>query len=256
MIAITNKGHWQLDGIDAILFDKDGTLIDSHVYWGEVIKRRARKIIYCLGLKNRMYEMLCNVMGFSLEESRLRPEGPIALVGRDEVISIVCRFLESCGRPTSFEYISRVFLEVHAAFLPEINDYIHLIPGTISFLDALRDVGTKAAVVTSDSVANTIEALKRLGIESYFNLVVGKESVPEPKVTGVPALRAMKELGVAPAGTVCLGDAPVDMIMADKSGCKAGVGIASGQSSENVLANYTPYVSSSLSELRILELTS
>ena len=38
-------GNEIIKNIDTVLFDKDGTIIDSNIYWGEIIKRRSKKII-------------------------------------------------------------------------------------------------------------------------------------------------------------------------------------------------------------------
>ena len=84
MIDIVGK-DFCIPKIDTVLFDKDGTLMDSNVYWGEIIKRRAKKIIdtYEVSLSEKE---LCLKMGYDTKEEKLLEEGPIAIVSRNRVI--------------------------------------------------------------------------------------------------------------------------------------------------------------------------
>ena len=43
MINIVCK-NFRLNDIEGIIFDKDGTITNSHYYWAEIIKRRSQKI--------------------------------------------------------------------------------------------------------------------------------------------------------------------------------------------------------------------
>lgn len=242
---------WRVQGISGVLFDKDGTLMDSHVYWGRIIERRAAAIIDHYGLAGDLFADLCKAMGFSLDRRLLLPEGPIALVSREEVLDIVASFLCSRGGHASVNVLSELFVREHEAFLEEIYNYSNILPGVTDLLLLLKDCGVKTAVVTTDTVKNTEEILRYLGLDTLFAAVIGKESTKEPKVTGVPALAALKMLDVQADQAVCIGDAPMDLIMAQKSGLKAGIGVATGQITSAVLQNYTPYCAASMQEFKI-----
>ena len=47
-----------LSGIEGVIFDKDGTLTDSHIYWSEIIRRRANKICQFCDLRYDLYNFL------------------------------------------------------------------------------------------------------------------------------------------------------------------------------------------------------
>ena len=44
---------FQFNDVELILFDKDGTLTDSHSFWLEIINRRAAKICNYFGIGKR-----------------------------------------------------------------------------------------------------------------------------------------------------------------------------------------------------------
>lgn len=250
MIALSGNG-WRLEGIGCVLFDKDGTLVDSHVYWGRIIERRARAIGRHYDLPEESFERLCRAMGLDRAAGRLMPQGPIALVSREEVILEVRRELGAMGVEAAEEVLGRLFAHEHEAFLPELRGYLRMLPGVRELLEGLKRVGVKTAVVTTDTVPNTRETLSHLGIAHLFDAVVGKESTKEPKTSGIPARRALELLGVPAAEAVCIGDAPMDLIMADRGGLRAGIWTATGQITGASLAEYSPYGVGSLAELRI-----
>lgn len=250
MITIT-AANWQIDNITGVLFDKDGTLIDSHLYWGRIIQRRAQAIIQYYGLSNDLFPSLTLVMGFDLSSGRLRPEGPIALVSREEVIKVVQLYLEGLEVSSKEEQIEKLFLQEHEAFMKEIHNYICLLPGVLPFLEELSGHNVKLAVVTTDSIKNTQESLEYSQIAKYFHCVVGKESVKEIKATGIPAQEAMRLLNVLAETTVCIGDAPMDLLMAQNSGCKAGIGVCTGQLQKGSLEPYSHYVVDGFNQLSI-----
>jgi phosphoglycolate phosphatase len=244
---------WKVSGVNGVLFDKDGTLIDSHLYWGRIIERRAHAIIHYFSQRSDLYPDLCNAMGYSLTAQKLRPEGPIALVSREEVIHTVDAFLAQQGIPSTPEILSDLFVKEHKLFLAELFEYIELLPSVLKLLASLKEHSVKTAVVTTDAIANTEAALRHLHIDHYFDAVIGKESTDEPKITGKPAQKALHILGLAPEESICIGDAPMDLIMAKKSDLKAGIGIASGQIGLNELRKYTPYVSMTMGSLSIVQ---
>ena len=96
--------------------------------------------------------------------------------------------------------------------------HLALISGALSFLNSLKDSGGKLALVTTDSLRATRLTLEKLRIASFFEVVIGRESCLEPKSSGVPATIALRELGVPGKVSICVGDAPMDVHMARRSG--------------------------------------
>ena len=53
----TNK--WTINNIDTILFDKDGTFIDLHYFWGKMTEMRVEEIIEKFNLSKDLFPKLC-----------------------------------------------------------------------------------------------------------------------------------------------------------------------------------------------------
>ncbi|MDD5129553.1 MAG: HAD family hydrolase [Candidatus Omnitrophica bacterium] len=250
MISLSSPS-WKIESIEAVLFDKDGTLIDSHIYWGRIIQKRSRALIKMLNLKDEVHPVLCQKMGFSLERKILLPEGPIALVSREKVIAILLDFLIKQGVAVTFGQIDSLFIEVHSDFLNEINSYIKILPGVEEFLKKIKDKKIKTAVVTTDSIKNTREIVKFLNIDKYFDVLLGKEATPLPKISGEPALIALRQLDLEPDLAIAIGDSAMDITMAKQAHLKAAVGVALGQVPFEALKKETAFVVKGYDELSI-----
>lgn len=250
MVKIFTK-KWKIEKIKGIIFDKDGTIIDSHLYWGKIIEERARAIIEKYNLSNKLFLGLCLAMGYSHKKKKLLSKGPIALVSREEVINIIKKFLLLKGLNIKCSGLESIFNKVHNDFIKYQYNYLKLLPGISDFLSLLKREKVRMAVVTSDSYKNTVEIFKKLKILNYFDAVIGRETVNEPKITGKPALEALKLLKINKTLCVCIGDALQDIVMSDNCGIKRCIAVATGQISIKCLEKYSSYVVNSIKLLTV-----
>lgn len=250
MINIVSK-KWNIDNIDAVFFDKDGTIIDSHFYWGEITKRRVREIISYFGLKKSFYSYLCKKMGFFITKGRLSSKGPTGLQSRERVIWTIVKSLREKAIIADFKKIEEILNKVHLNFLDKIEEYTRIIPDAYDFILKLKKERIKLALITSDSIKNTLTILRNSGIENIFDIVIGRENCEKPKVSGEPALLALKFLGVNPSNTIVIGDAPMDKIMAENACLLNTVLVATGQIGYNSLKRISNYTVRSLKELDV-----
>ncbi len=249
MIKLLTK-NWEINNIEAIFFDKDGTIVDLHLYWGEIIKKRAKEIVHNFKLKENFYFQLCKKMGLFLKKNILSPKGPTGLYNREVIIGTIVEFLNKKGITTNFQEIESIFSKVHSNFLNDLLLYTKIIPESYDFILKLKSKGIKLALITSDSIKNSSIILKNSNLD-LFDIVIGKENCPTPKVSGEPALLACKLLNVDPLNTISIGDAPMDKIMADNAKLKGAILVATGQISYYGLRKITKYTVRNLKELEI-----
>ena len=83
------SSNLELRDINTIIFDKDGTLTNSHIYWGEIIKLRSIEIIKRFNLEDKYLNLIAKSMGFEFSKKKLLMSGPIALESRKKVIEIL-----------------------------------------------------------------------------------------------------------------------------------------------------------------------
>jgi pyrophosphatase PpaX len=96
-------------------------------------------------------------------------------------------------------------------------------PGVVETLRALHAAGHPLGVVTSKMEAGARRSLKLIGVEELFGVVVGIDATEKHKPDPEPVWHALLKLGaVAPADAVFVGDSTHDM----RAGNAAGVATA------------------------------
>ncbi len=182
---------------DAVLFDLDGTLIDTNHL---IVTSYQHVLRTHLGLEvtpEQLYPYFGEPLRTTL--ARFDPERVDAL------------------------------MEAYRAFNHSRHDQlVRRFPGVNEAVAALREAGVRLAVVTSKFTPLARRGLAVCGLEGYFPVVVGEGDVRRHKPAPDPALRALELLGVEPGPRVLMvGDAPADLFCGRAAGCRtAAVGWA------------------------------
>ena len=251
MITLILPNNKILGPVSTVFFDKDGTLIDSHSYWGEIIKERARVILSFYRIDENKFDDICNCMGFCNQSQRLLVKGPIALESRNVVVEHLISYLRSIGKKGSPKEINDIFDLVTANMNSKKLPDIILIPKAVSLLLDLIRQGVKVAIITSDSTANTINFLAKVGLAQEQVLLVTRDNYPHAKKTGLPANHAAETIGVKISDCLIIGDAPMDYEMAKNSGASHLL-VSTGQLPSRILLKHSSNVVNSLSEIKFI----
>jgi phosphoglycolate phosphatase len=89
-----------------------------------------------------------------------------------------------------------------------------LYPGVAAGLAELRALGLRLAVATSKVQAGAVAQLEAAGVAHAFEVIAGFDSVERPKPDPQIALHVLDRLGVAPGAAVAVGDTTHDLTMA------------------------------------------
>jgi len=92
-------------------------------------------------------------------------------------------------------------------------------PGVCDAVAELRQ-RVRLGVVTSKLRAGALRGLKRVGMENWFDVVIGADDVERHKPDPEPVERALVSLGAAPGDAVFVGDAPHDLIAGRAAGVR------------------------------------
>jgi len=92
-------------------------------------------------------------------------------------------------------------------------------PGVKEGLDLLRAQGFPMACVTNKSERFTLPLLEYVSLSGYFESVVAGDTLPQKKPDPAPLLHACKQLKVAPAEMLMIGDSVNDAQAARSAGC-------------------------------------
>ena len=250
MISLKTN-NWQIDNIENIIFDKDGTFIDLHYFWGEITKLRVKEVINRFNINQNHFYNLCLCLGYDTNRQKMLADGITAMYSRKKIIEIFRNNLQDYNVNTTEQKIENIFDCVSAEFYKNIEDYTKPIKSAIEFIDKLYSIGIKMGIVTSDSVESTNLTLKQFNWEKYFACVIGRESSPHTKESGEPTKLALQKLNAKPENTIMIGDAPMDYISANKAGIEKTILVATGQIDKLKLSETSQYTIDDLSEIII-----
>lgn len=251
MISLKTS-NWQIDNIETVLFDKDGTFIDLHYFWGKMTELRIQEIIKRFGLQNSIFDELCQCLGFDTKSCKMIPDGITAMYSRSKIIEIFKSDLEKYEVKITEKELEEIFDYVSQEFYKSIHEYTKPIDEAIEFIKKLNSKGIKLGIVTSDSVESTMLTLKYFGWEYLFDSVIGRESSPHTKESGEPTKIALEELNANPQTTIMIGDAPMDSISAKNAQIGKNILVATGQIPKNILKTTSSFTVESLKDITIL----
>lgn len=179
----------------AVLFDRDGTLLDSFEKYYHAINAALAD---------------CGFEKWSREKFMQRLWGRKLRPNLDSVLSDV---------PAERR---QDVLEAYRKALPKFESLTKLFPSTVPTLDMLKRSGLKLGVVTTTDRAIVMKILERYGLLSFMDTVVGGDeaaSKPSPE----PILLACKRLNVEPSEALYVGDTPVDAEAGKAAGCTTAI---------------------------------
>ncbi|WP_373031147.1 HAD family hydrolase [Sulfurovum sp.] len=97
-------------------------------------------------------------------------------------------------------------------------------------------------VVTTKTAKYSIELLEHMGLMSYFDVLVGREDVEYPKPHPEPILKALSKLQSDTSKYWMIGDTPMDILAANAANINS-VAVTCGYADEVLLLKHTDNVS-------------
>jgi len=116
-------------------------------------------------------------------------------------------------------------------------------------LETLRAMGFRLGIATNDSEAGAHATAKALGIDGFFDVVIGYNTAARPKPYPDPLLYFAEKLGLAPHEIAMVGDNLHDLETAHAAGAGLAVGVLSGNSPREALEPHADIVLDSVAGL-------
>lgn len=147
--------------------------------------------------------------------------------------------LESQNRDSEFEEIKRTAYKIVEKYEHEAAEKTELHPGALKILKKVKGLGLKVGVVTNNNKKVVYRLLKKLGIESYFDVAICREDVSEYKPNPDPVKKAIEKMSLKPEEAACVGDSIIDIVASNKAGLTS-IAVLLGVAEKKELIEYKP----------------
>jgi phosphoglycolate phosphatase len=233
----------RLDGIDLVIFDKDGTIIEFGSMWGGWAVALAGALT--AATDRPVAEALYAMLGFDAETGNVLPGGGLAATPMARLRDRTRHVLLTAG-VNEFDTERALGTAWHA---PDPVASARPLTDLPALFGRLRTAGYQIAVATTDDRDPTERTLAALHIAELIDATVCADDgiAVKPLPDMVHHLCAM--LGVAPRRTAVVGDTLADLQMARAAGAGLTVAVLTGVGRRADLAPRADAVIDSVEEL-------
>jgi len=179
----------------AVLFDLDGTLVDS----APDIAAACNELLATRALPSLTVPQVTLMIGNGVEK-------------------LVERAFAAAGAPLSGAALLQANKDMAPIYLRHVTEHTTLMPGVREVLAVLHVRGVKLGVVTNKPQAATREILLHFGLLEMFKAVVGGDAVVAKKPAPDGIFLALEKCGIDPADALLVGDSHADVGAARAAG--------------------------------------
>ena len=211
-----------LAGIDLVVFDKDGTLIEFDAMWAGWSADLATNLERASGIPIR--EALFGMLGFDPVSGRVLAGGGLAATPMARLRDLTRVLLVAAGLGES---AADAALD-EAWHAPDPVALAHPLADLPGLFARLRGSGKHIAVATSDDRDPTERTLAALGLTELIDAVVCADDGIAVKPAPDMVVQLCSQLGIEPARTAVVGDSAADLEMGRRAGAGLVVGVLTG----------------------------
>jgi phosphoglycolate phosphatase len=205
--------------VRAVLFDKDGTLLDSLGPWAEALRLVCRELIGraapgAMPAEEKAIEEKV-LASIGVRREGIAHDGLLAVgPSKSALTALRLSFDETFGGRREEELFERDVALILGSLYPGGIPPCRPMPGADEALRALAERGIPLGLATSDDEAVALSQLGEFGWKRLFAFSSYGDSSPRPKPDPWAALEFARVVGVDPGSVAVVGDSPVDREMA------------------------------------------
>ena len=231
--------------IDAIIFDKDGTLIDFDAFWVSVSRAAIDEVTGIFGMDKGLNSVI--LAAFGIRDGITDPDGVLCKGTYEQMGEIVYNIFSSNGCKADREEVINSVTEAYNknSSKGEVKPTCERLRSTLTELKAR---GKRLAVVTTDNEVITKKCLDALEITELFDTIYTDDGKTPTKPDPFCALDFCRRTGISKDGLLMVGDTLTDIRFARNAGISV-IGLARNEKGRALLLPEADAVISEISGL-------
>ena len=192
--------------VDAVIFDLDGTLIDSAEIYSKIVEEACARLRLPAPPRKTILEIARST------KADFRKILPDKIADRKD------------------DLLDQVMHIMREIFPKAFRDNVKLIPGVPGLIQRIHEAGLRIGIVTSTHsryIDLKISPLKEVGVADLIDSIICIEDSSKRKPNPDPLIKCMAILGVTPDRSAYVGDSYIDIIAGKAAGMKT-VGVLTG----------------------------
>ena len=208
--------------IRAIIFDKDGTLMDFDSFWIEVSVYALNNILEKTKMRDVPVKELLKVLG--ADNGKVDIDGLLCKGTYEQIGLAIFDVLKNHGVKASSEEIVNMTLEAYNKSA-ELGTVKPTCENMRDILKHLKKIGIKLAIATTDSPVITKKCIEKLGIADLFDKIYTDDGIIPPKPDPWCAEDFSRTFDIPLKNIIMVGDTVTDIQFAKNAGISViGVG--------------------------------
>lgn len=202
--------------VDAVAFDKDGTLIDLHATWGPLAHAWIQGVAAASD-PDRVRPALARHLGFDLASGSLVADGVMAAGTLEQIRATTVLVLTDLGLD---EQRTDRALHGGIAAVAEVGP-VQPVPlaDLAALFGSLLVARLRCAIVTSDDRSSATDLVERFGLGGLVATIVGGDETEHPKPAPDPLRLVAERLDLDVTRILMVGDSTTDQGAARAAGC-------------------------------------
>lgn len=230
---------------DAIIFDKDGTLLDFDAFWVQVSVCAIEEVLARFNCENVEIDEILASLG--VHNGITDIEGVLCKGTYAQMGELIYDIMRRHGCEASGGEVAEAVQEAFSNNADN-GEILPTCPNLAEVLLSLKKRNKKLAVVTTDNEQITRKCLKKLGVEELFDRIYTDDGRTPTKPDPYCAFDFCESMGVAAECTVMVGDTMTDVTFAKNAGISV-IAVAKTEGNGAVLSPFANYVVSEISDI-------
>ncbi len=182
----------------AVLFDKDGTLLDFQRTWGPWTV----SVVHELAAgDDALAADMAHAWGLDVQHQRILPDSVVIAGSVEQVAGAILPFRPDMTLAQMVEYLDKTGAQASPVPVVPLG----------ALLDDIAALGLATGIATNDSEATARAQLRRLGVEQRFDFIAGYDSGHGAKPAPGMCLAFANHISEQPGDIVMVGDSAHDL---------------------------------------------